>query len=269
MAKALYVPCYAGELGWEIINYAPHVNYLVSRGDYDEVHIVVRNGREALYPMGTHWYPINLSSEKSMGNTGPDPPSNNIAKKLRSSFDVDKVSKPKRGMRYIKGRKFLKYEADPETTKKWSYLPSNAVTLCVRGRKFGMHKNWEPKHWINLCEHLISKGYSPVLTGLKGKIQFGPPDGCIDIMGGTDLKDMIAIFKLSKFVVGQSTGPMHLASMCGVPHAVWGSLRIKERYLDTWNPHKTMVEYQDCANDFQCSRKEVFGIVNKLIERIK
>ena len=264
MRKALYVPCYSGELGWEIINYVPYINHLVSINEYNEIHIVVREGREGLYPMGTRWYPIKLSSAKSMGNSGPPPPPNKIANKLKKAFEVAKASLPSRGMRYIKRRKFLKYEADPEVVKKWG-LPNNAATLCIRGRKFGNHKNWSPENWAKLCEHIVNVGYTPVLIGHKETIQFDPPPGCVDIRDRTTISDLIAIFHASKFVAGQSTGPMHLASMCGIPHAVWGSARIKSRYQESWNPHKTVIEYLDCGKGFKCSVKQVIKLINALL----
>jgi len=57
------------------------------------------------------------------------------------------------------------------------------------------------------------------------------------------MEDLIAIFSLCRLVVGQSTGTMHLASLCGVPHVVWGSDRIGIRYKKTWNPFHTPVIY--------------------------
>lgn len=268
MMNALYVPCYGGELGWEIINYVPHVNYLVSKKEYKEVHVVVREGREALYPMGTHWYPISLPSGKSMGNTGPSPPANKICQRLQSSFKIEKVASPKPGMRYFKKRKFLEYAPSSEILEKWSHLPDNVATLSVRGRGFGPHKNWKAERWLGLCDHLLGHGLVPVLSGLKETLDFECPAGGIDLRGETTIADLLAIFKRSKFVVGQSTGPMHLASMCCVPHAVWGSTRIKGRYLDSWNPHGTVVVYQDCGGGFDCSLKDALRLVDKLMEKI-
>lgn len=268
MEKALYVPCYRGELGWELINYVPHVNHIVSRNKFKEVHIVVRNGREALYPMGSHFYPISLSSAKSMANNGPAPPSNNIVKELRTRFYVESIGLPPPGMRFIKGRKFLKYEPSKIASEKWAHLPDNTVTLCVRDRPFGPHKNWKPAYWVKLCEYLLSCDLVPVITGLKKSLEFEVLDGCVDLRNMTTIEDLIAILHQSRFAVGQSTGPTHLASLCGVPHAVWGSLRIQERYLRTWNPHQTMVEYESCGKQFCCSDKDVLQLVDRMIKRI-
>lgn len=269
MMKALYIPCYSGELGWELINYVPYVNYICSKNNFSEVHAVVREGREVLYPMSTHVYPIKLSDSKSMGNNGPSPPKNNIIKQLKSTFEVKEIASPKGGCKYIKHRKYLKYEAEPDSLWKWRHIPDDAVTCCVRRRSFGSHKNWKDKHWSALCEFLLKNGMTPVITGLVDLVKFKLPSGCIDAQNRTTMSDLLAILQKSRFAVGQSTGPMHFSSLAGVPHVAWGTSRIQDRYLKSWNPHKTPVEYLVCKQGFQCSPEEVHPLILKMIERTK
>ena len=268
--RALYVPCYPGELGWELINYAPHVNHVFSRHDYDEVHCIVREGREVLYPMASHCHPISLSTKKSMGNNGVKPPHNKILANLRKQFStVDTVKVPVGGCKYVKHRKYLRYAADDDSLWKWRHIPANSVVFCVRGRNFGVHKNWSPKNWKKLIEHIMGKGYTPVVTGIKELISIDLPNGCVDVQNETTLSDLLAIMKKSKFVIGQSTGPLHFASLSGIPHAVWGSPRIRDRYLKSWNPHHTKVEYQICpSGGFNCSVKDAIALADRMIERV-
>lgn len=268
MINVLYVPVYPGELGWEIINYVPYVNYIFSQKEYSEVHVVVRSGREALYPMGTHFYPISLSSETSMANNGPIPPPNKIAHKLeKRGLIVDTVKVPTGGMKYCKHRSFIKYNANAEHLQKWRGLPTNSVVLAVRGRKYGSHKNWDTHNWVKLCKHLISKNFTPILTGLRESVIIDC-SGCIDLTNQTTIADLLAIMKLSLLVIGQSTGPMHLASLSGVPHVVWGSARIAVRYTNSWNPHNTIVKYCSCENNFLCSYESVKSMVDTMIDEL-
>lgn len=269
--RALYVPCYPGELGWELINYAPHVNYVFEKHKYSEVHCVVRRGREVLYPMATHFYPISLSTKKSMGNNGPKPPSNKIVKTLVKRFEiVDIIKVPIGGCKYVKRRKFMKYQAHKDTLWKWRHIPKNAVSFCIRGRNFGVHKNWSPKNWNKLIVHIMERGFTPIITGIKDLVEVDLPKGCIDVQDRTDLGDLMAIMQKSKFVIGQSTGPLHLASLVGVPHAAWGSSRLKKRYLKIWNPHRTEVEYQECPKGgFNCTLKDAIELANRIIEKVK
>lgn len=270
-SRALYVPCYRGELGWELINYVPHIQHVCKHTKYDEVHCVVRRGRESLYPMGTHFYPIDLSTKKSMGNNGAAPPKDKIASKLEGRFKVvDSIKTPGGGCKYIKHRKYIKYSADDKTLWKWRHIPQNSVVLCVRGRNFGVHKNWAPEKWLGLIDHLIKKDFTPIVSGIKELIDLNLPSGCMDVQNKTTMGDLLAIMQRSKFAVGQSTGPLHFASLSGVPHAVWGSARIKDRYIKSWNPHRTLVEYFVCKKDkFDCTVEEAIGLIDRLLERLE
>lgn len=268
--RVLYVPCYPGELGWELINYVPHVNYVFGKHDYDEVHCIVRKGREVLYPMATHCHPISLSTKKSMGNNGPKPPSNNVLSDLKKKFEtVDKIKVPVGGCKYVKHRKYFQYQAHETDLWKWRHIPKNAAVFCVRGRNFGTHKNWSPKNWYKLIVHVMGQGFTPVITGFKELVDIDLPKGCIDVQDKTTLGDLLAIMQKSKFAIGGSTGPLHFASLSGVPHAVWGSPRIKDRYLRSWNPHSTKVEYQIClGGGFNCSLKDAQKLADKIIAGI-
>jgi len=270
--KILYVPCYPGELGWELINYIPHVNCVFSGGNYSEVHCVVREGREALYPMATRFYPISLSTKKSMGNNGPKVPSNNILNSLKSkSKNVDVIKVPGGGCKYIKHRKYLKYKASENALWKWRHIPQNSIIFCVRGRNFGTHKNWSSENWNCLAKHVLSKGFIPVISGLKELVAFELPAGCINVQDKTNFDDLLAIMQKSQFAIGGSTGPLHLASLANVAHAVWGSSRIKDRYLKSWNPHRTEVEYHICnskGKGFNCPLKDALRLADKMIDKI-
>jgi ADP-heptose:LPS heptosyltransferase len=268
MLRILFAPIFPGELGWEIINYVPYINYLCSLKQYHEVHIEVRPGREALYPMGTHFYSVALDTHKAMGNNGPSGSSKAYKKLKKQKYSIDLAKVPHGGCSYVKNRKFLKYEATSESLSKWD-LPSNAVSLLVRGRKKGSHKNLSLDYWLRLCEFLVDQSYTPIISGLKETIDLGSPQGCINLQDQTTMADLIAILQKSRFAIGQSTGPAHLASLCGIPHAVWGAKRIKERYISSWNPYNTMVEYHSCSHEFECSFEEIISLTKRLIERLK
>ena len=73
----------------------------------------------------------------------------------------------------------------------------------------------------------------------------------------------------TRVVIGQSSGPMHLASLCRVPHAVWGHHRLYQRYADTWNPHKTVMEYHSCSVQFQISVDEATSLADRMCDKIE
>jgi ADP-heptose:LPS heptosyltransferase len=240
-----------------------------AKSSYEEIHIVTRAGREDLYPMSTSVYPIALSSRKSMGNSGISPPKNSIIKNLKSRFKtVECISPLKGGMRYAKKRKFITYKASPELVEKWD-IPKNSVVCSVRGRNFGTHKNWSGHNWEKLCCYIIDNNFVPIITGIKELVEFNLPEGCVDLRDKTTMGDLAAIMQQSCFVIGQSSGPMHYASLCQVPHAVWGHPRLLGRYKDTWNPHKTIVEYHSCQTQFEISTDEAKDLFDNMRNKLK
>lgn len=272
--KLLYIPVYPGELGWELINYIPHVNYISKKSSYDEIFISCRKGREGLYPMGTKYFPIELSDKKSCGNKGPNIPAIDITrpKELEAEYNVKIVNikdVTKVKMHFQKKRDFIKYKASSEDLLKWSLIDSNSVVLCVRGRPHGSYKNWSDTRWIELCEHINNKGFKPVVTGSLEEVNPKLPDYCLNLIGKTTVSDMIPILKKCKLAIGQSTGTLHLASLCGTPHAVWGTDRVKERYDKSWNPHNTLSLYHGCGNTFNIPVKHAKRLFDNMIKYMK
>ncbi len=255
MSSILFVPFYSGELGWELLNYIPHVNYLAEKQQYDEVHVIVKQGYQALYPMGTHFHVGELfGKDNSVGNSGYGrPPINNAVLadlKKRAGGNLSVVDDPKAGMSFYKKRTFLQYKTTHTCNVS---VPDNSVVLCIRRRKFASYKNWEADNWNGLCDFLHEKGFNVVIVG-EG-MSFDVPSYCYDLRNKTSMGDFINIVHQSKFVVGQSTGTTHLTALCGVLHAVWGPNRIKERYLKSWNPFGAPVEFYAC-NRTSVSRQE-------------
>jgi hypothetical protein len=63
---------------------------------------------------------------------------------------------------------------------------------------------------------------------------------------GMDLKNLMWTLASARCAIGQSSGVMHLASLCGTPHVVWGDSKVQfggekldQRYAATWNPLNT------------------------------
>jgi hypothetical protein len=109
----------------------------------------------------------------------------------------------------------------------------------ARNRQLRKEDNWSIENWEKL------------LKLLDGKVAcVGSKDEAYHIPGATDLRgiDLHAVFGLlgnCKAVFGPSSGPMHMASLCGSPHVVWSISDNLNRYKNTWNPHKTPVLFLD------------------------
>ena len=82
----------------------------------------------------------------------------------------------------------------------------------------------------------------------------GTEEGAL-LIDGTDerraisLKDLANLMANSTVLVGPSSGPIHLGSLCGLPHVTWSPKETvsitpnKERYEKHWNPLNTPVTF--------------------------
>ena len=56
-------------------------------------------------------------------------------------------------------------------------------------------------------------------------------------------KDVVDYMASADLIIGPSSGPIHLASLCGLKHLAWGVENNINRYKYDWNPHNTEMEY--------------------------
>ena len=135
--------------------------------------------------------------------------------------------------------------------------PDEYPSVIMHGRsttKGGTEvRNWSEENWEELCENL---GYGREEIGF-----IGTSDSSIYRQGFYDYRDvpldkLCDILASAKLVVGPSSGPMHLASLCGTPHLIWTDDKFwgacegtnRERYETNWNPHGTKAIVLDQDN---------------------
>jgi len=111
--------------------------------------------------------------------------------------------------------------------------------------------NYPQKMWDRLIEQIVTKKIAKreeiVAIGTKHASLL--PIGVTD-KRGMPLNELVNLIASSQLVIGPSSGPMHLASLCRVPHVVWATSRFqsligggnKVRYEKDWNPFATPVE---------------------------
>jgi hypothetical protein len=127
---------------------------------------------------------------------------------------------------------FIQFERPCDNT-----LPAPWVVLVQRSRSFGA-ENWQAEQW-SLLERLLQE------RGVHTSVYPQESQTAISVASNCDL------------AVGQSTGGLHLASLCGCPHVVWspGKQRVwtkweitnRQRYETFWNPHGTPVRFHDMS----------------------
>lgn len=115
-----------------------------------------------------------------------------------------------------------------------------AAVLHVRHKARRPYRNWPDESWRGLVREI---GRPCICIGLPEAARAVP--GTIDLRGA-DLQAQMDALRSAAVAVGPSSGPMHLASMCGCPHVTWaGGVEAgytAKRYREWWNPLGTPCE---------------------------
>ena len=115
------------------------------------------------------------------------------------------------------------------------------VLLHARCRDWGADRNWPLDQWMALAERL---GGELASIGSKGGAWHIP--GTQDLRG-IPMRRLLNILANAEMLISPSSGPAHIAALCGCPHVVWfGSTAtpmpmLLERYKAAWNPFGTPV----------------------------
>lgn len=104
-------------------------------------------------------------------------------------------------------------------------LPEKFVLLVPGCSPQHPHKRWPAAHFASLVELLAGRGISAVAVGTKVDQEAieeicGLAPLLINLAGKTDLGQLAEVSRRSLGVVGNDTGPIHIAAMVGAPTLV-------------------------------------------------
>lgn len=152
-----------------------------------------------------------------------------------------------------------KFGKPTKDTSKYKYL------FHARMDSHKASKNCKPELWDSL------------LMSLPSVIK---PEECASIGTATDyhipntidernigLQSLMDLMANCKKVIGQSSGPMHLAALCGTSLLVWADNRtyfgetLEKRYKETWNPFKVHVDYVYTGLDWQPKTQDLLTLL--------
>tara|TARA_Y100000593_G_scaffold749_1_gene1473 strand:+ start:91096 stop:91797 length:702 start_codon:yes stop_codon:yes gene_type:complete len=131
------------------------------------------------------------------------------------------------------------------------------ILFHARAKSRGMCKNLERGVYDKVFERMSDK-YKISFIGTTEASYC--PDGASDLRD-IPLKDLANIIHSSRLVVGESSGPIHFASLCATPHLTWGGYRLRtfSRYTHHWNPFKTNCFLFETLSDNYLTNRIRFG----------
>lgn len=104
-------------------------------------------------------------------------------------------------------------------------LPARYAVLLPGGAAHRPEKRWPAEFFAETAVRLAAAGETPVVVG-------GPPEvneariiqeacpACVSLIGQTSLLDLGSVMRGATLVVGNDTGPMHIAGLVGTPVVV-------------------------------------------------
>ncbi|MHA2427216.1 MAG: glycosyltransferase family 9 protein [Candidatus Hermodarchaeia archaeon] len=224
----LFAGPFVGEFGWELFAWQAWLRKHVRQHDYKEVVVATRPERFFFYEdFATHFVSVVPRGGQACMchyNGGRVP-------KIQAFRGYRKIAPSERRSDKHSGR-FIKWgQKKPEC--------AYDLLLHCRSRTHRPDSNWAIKKW----EALVAQFRSFRIAAIGTLGAAFCPAGVVDLRG-IPLKDLVDVMASSDLLVGPSSGPMHLGSLCGIPHLVWsGESRNKPRYEKRWNPLRTRVYY--------------------------
>jgi len=110
-------------------------------------------------------------------------------------------------------------------------LESDNVIALNPGASYGSAKRWFPERFAAVADNLAHRyGAAILLTGGPGEREIGEDIqafmqcNCINMVGKTNVRQMMALLASSRLLITNDSGPMHVAAAFGIPIvAVFGS----------------------------------------------
>lgn len=246
MGKTLFAGPYVGEFGWELFGWQGYLRSMSK--DYDKVIIATRPLNHAIYGD----FADEIVSYRPQGNKTRYTKCNDwVDPDFYDKFEFDDLI-PSQVMLvnwkpsgyYNVNRKYIPEGVKQKFVKYGKKKPNKGYDILVHARRTNKLKsgvrNWGGGNWLQLVDRL--RGYHIASIGTS--------EGAMWVPGTDDLRDigmgyLMDIMASSRLVMGGSSGPMHLASLCGTPHLVWSTPINRTRYTRDWNPFNTKCIFYD------------------------
>jgi heptosyltransferase-2 len=111
------------------------------------------------------------------------------------------------------------------------FLKSDNVIAVNPGAAYGSAKRWFPERFAAVADTLAERcGATILLTGGPGEHEIGEDiaafmqHDCINMVGRTNVRQMMALLNASRLLITNDSGPMHVAAAFDVPIvAIFGS----------------------------------------------
>ena len=239
---------WVGEFGWELCCWQAWLRGRARRGD--RIIACSRPGHEALYEdFAIDFVPFVPPPGEANGYSREGVTADSFrhlvpkgAGWLNPSAGVGHILKG--GCPYVPDQTYIRFGQDVTAME-------FEVIMHARDRRGPTKspRNWYTESWSDLVRLLPPQWRVAWIGSREESIALKGVD-----LRGMPLLGLMNRLRAAHLVVGPSSGPIHLAALCGVSHVVWsGNRRDRIRYRELWNPfeakHKLLAGWQPEAKD--------------------
>lgn len=137
---------------------------------------------------------------------------------------------------------------DPaDVAKVRSLLPPGEVVVCNAGAGWAS-KRWPASHFATLANALRAEGKRVAFVGAESdrpvfeEVKRAGATNALDLVGRTNVKELVALISIAKAHVGGDTGSTHIAAALGVPAIGLYSITRPERSCPYGQRHNTLYD---------------------------
>ncbi|MEP0844388.1 MAG: hypothetical protein HRF43_16945 [Phycisphaerae bacterium] len=274
--RVLLAAPFVGEIGWELLSWQARVRKVFRDGGFERLVVLGAAGRTAFYAdMPLTYRVVDLSGlpgtayeDRRLAEHPRRPVAAEVIRERLAGVVAEAAGEQRANGATVEvlwpayaGRlwpcdaahqAFIRFERRPGEP-----LAAPWVALVRRTRRFREADNWPAEHWTELRELLARQG-------IRADFYPDQAEAAIELLTGCDL------------AVGQSTGGLHLAALCGCPAVVWAQpdgyraspwqMTDRQRYQTLWNPLGTAVDFHGLVR--QPGPREVAEWVRRALARI-
>ncbi|MCK6457109.1 MAG: hypothetical protein L6Q92_11340 [Phycisphaerae bacterium] len=250
-ASRLLVPPYWGEFGWELMNWQGRIRWLLHEAGAENVVVTYGAGRALIYRDLAHHadrhaelreisidaLPGDANEDRRVDECGRTIPIKQLQDATLDALQRSEIAVDDAMILWPDGcGRLWPCDARAQRFVDWSQprLTEFDVLLVPRARQLAPQRSLPDEWWRLLAERLTA-------VGLRVTWYEPPIERAVDLLAR------------SRLAAGGSTGGLHLASLCGCPHYVWGpgaahrwttiGMTNRQRYETIWNPRGTPVRY--------------------------
>jgi hypothetical protein len=259
-----------GEFGYELFKWQGYIRRIAKEEGFERVIIASRPGHELLYiDFCTGYIPFDSALNPCEGRFNTV---NTNARLLMPQVFA--------GVPYMTAldpmykvtdepQTFVKYGMPIYANEKYAIIHARGIQVENPDSMVPTHaelkesRNWPLDRWSRVARGLAVMGVRTYSIGIPGSAYYVP--GTINAMG-TSMFELANLLAGARFIVGPSSGPLHLATLCMCPQVVWGAPHLEKRYKQEWNPFDVPVEFLAVDDAWDPEPEQVLTMCKTFLE---